>query len=161
MITTTFAQTNLVEYKAGHIFYVSLPNYMSKTTGLNDAAVIQFRNSIKDVAGFIIEDNKEELALADMVFSSINDFYDNFIKNFLIGQNERKVSDPLSKTIGETKFIECDASYIDIESKMGIYYFVGIAETKDAFYKILCFGSLENKDNFKADFQKILYSIRD
>lgn len=161
MITTTFAQTSLVEYKAGHVFYVSLPNYMSKTMGLNDAAIIQFRNSIKDVAGFIIEDNKEELAIADMVFSSIDDFYGNFIKNFLVDLNERKITEPLSKTIGETKFIECDASYVDTDSKMGIYYFVGIAETKDAFYKVLCFGSSENKDIFKADFQKILYSIRD
>jgi len=161
LTATTFAQTTMKEYKAGHVFYVSLPDYMSKTTGMNDAAVIQFKNSLKDVAGFIVEDNKEELVLAEMVFSSIDDFYDNFIKDFLVDQEKRIISQTKSQTIGEVKFIECDASYLDKDSKMEIYYFVGIAETKDAFYKVLCFGSLENKDKFKADFQKILYSIKD
>lgn len=161
MTTTTFGQTNMKEYKNGHIFYVSLPDYMSKTIGINPSAVIQFKNSLKDVAGFIIEDNKEELALAEMTFSSINDFYDNFINNFLLGEDKRNISQPVSQAIGEIKFIECDASYYDKDSKLDIYYFVGIAETKDAFYKVLCYGALENKNKFKPDFQKILYSVKD
>jgi hypothetical protein len=161
MTTNAFAQTIMKEYKAGHVFYVSLPDYMSKTYGINSSAVIQFKNTIKDVAGFIIEDNKEELALAQMTFSSINDFYDNFIKDFLLKEKKRNISQPVSQTIGDVKFIECDASYYDKDSKLDIYYFVGIAETKDAFYKVLCYGALENKDKFKADFQKILYSIKD
>jgi len=157
----SFAQTSMKEYKAGHIFYVSLPDYMTKTTGMNDVATIQFKNTLKDVAGFIIEDNKEDLVLSEMVFSSIDDFYDNFIKDFLSDQKKREISEPKSQTIGDVKFMECDASYYDKESKMEIYYFVGIAETKDTFYKLICFGSSENKDKFKPDFQKILFSIRD
>lgn len=158
---TSFAQTATKEYKAGHVFYVSLPDYMSKTIGLNDVATIQFKNSLKDVAGFVIEDNKEELVLAEMVFSSIDDFYANFIQDFLVDEEKRSISPTKSQTIGKVKFIECDASYFDKESDIEIYYFVGIAETKDAFYKVLCFGSLATKDKFKADFQKILYSIKD
>jgi len=159
--STTFAQKTMKEYKAGHVFYVSLPDYMSKTSGQNDDAVIQFKNTIKDIAGFIIEDNKEELSLVDMKFSSINDFYDNFIKTFLIKQKNRKISEPVSQTIGDNKFIEIDATYFDKDAKMDIYYFVGIVETKDAFYKVYCYGNLEAKDKYKADFQKILYSIKD
>ena len=161
LTATSFAQTNMKEYKAGHVFYVSLPDYMSKTTGLNDAAVIQFKNTVKDVAGFIIEDNKEELALAQMTFSSIDEFYDNFIKGFLENQKKRNITQPVSKTIGDVKFVECDASYYDEDSKMDLYYFVGIVETKDCYYKLLCYGALESKEKFKGDFQKILYSIKD
>ncbi|MCP9762332.1 hypothetical protein [Lacihabitans soyangensis] len=161
MTTMTFAQTAFKEHKAGHVFYVSLPDYMSKTTGLNDAAVIQFKNSVKDIAGFVIEDNKEELALAEMIFSSIKDFYDNFIGGFLVGEKKRTISEAKSQTIGNVKFMECDASYYDKDSKIEIYYFIGIAETKDAFYKVLCYGSIEAKTKYKADFQKILYSLKD
>lgn len=161
LTSTTQAQINVKEYKAGHTFYVSLPDYMSKTNGLNNDAVIQFKNSIKDVAGFIIEDTKEDLSIAEMVFSSVDDFYENFIKDFIINEKKRTISATKSQTIGQTKFIECDASFYDKDSKIEIYYFVGIAETKDAFYKVLCFGALENKDKFKADFQNILYSIKD
>ena len=156
-----FSQTSFKEQKVGHLFYVSLPEYMSKTVGLNTSASIQFKNTIKDVAGFIIEDNKEELKLAEMNYSSINEFYEDFIKDFLKDEDKRKVSKPQSKKIGETNFTECDVSYYDKDSKIEIYYFVGIVETSSAYYKLLCWGSLENKDKFKADFQKILYSLKD
>ena len=155
------AQTATKEHKAGHQFYVSLPEYMSKTTGLNSAAAIQFRNSVKDIAGFIIFDTKEELQIAEMTFSSINEFYENFIVDFLTSEKKRKVSEIESKSIGETNFVEVDASYYDKDLKTEIYYFVGIAETKNSFYKVLCFSSLASKDKFKADFQQILYSIKD
>ena len=151
----------LKEYKAGNCFNVSLPDYMNRTYGLNDAAAIQFKNSLKDVAGFIIDDSKEQLKLADMIFSSVNEFYDNFIKDFLVNEKTRNISQPKSASIGNTNFIETDASYYDKESKLEIYYFVGIAETSGAFYKVLCFCSLENKDKFKNDFQLILHSIKD
>lgn len=159
--STAFAQTTMKEYKVGHVFYVNLPDYMSKTTGLNDAAIIQFKNSIKDIYCLVLEDNKEDLELAQMKFSSINDYYDNFIKDFLIKEKKRSISQPVSQTIGDNKFIECDATYYSKDAKMDIYYFVGIVETKNAFYKVYCFGNLESKDKYKTDFQKILYSLKD
>jgi hypothetical protein len=159
--STAFAQTTMKEYKVGHVFYVNLPDYMSKTTGLNDAAIIQFKNSIKDIYCLVLEDNKEDLELAQMKFSSINDYYDNFIKDFLIKEKKRSISQPVSQNIGDNKFIECDATYYSKDAKMDIYYFVGIVETKNAFYKVYCFGNLESKDKYKTDFQKILYSLKD
>ncbi|MBP1617974.1 MAG: hypothetical protein H6Q14_1801 [Bacteroidetes bacterium] len=159
--STIFAQTVMKEYKAGHVFDVSLPDYMSKTTGLNDAASIQFKNSVKDIAGFIIFDTKEELEFANMKFSSVNEFYDLFIKDFLEGQKSREISQPTVHTLGQNKYVECDASYFDEESKLSIYYYVGIVETKNAYYKLLCYGGMDSKEKYKADFQKILYSIKD
>ena len=38
------AQTKMVNMKAGHVFNISLPDYMDKTVGLNDASVFQFKN---------------------------------------------------------------------------------------------------------------------
>jgi hypothetical protein len=161
LATTAFAQNTFKEFKAGHIFYVSLPDYMARTTGLNSASTIQFKSNIKDVYGFIIEDSKEELKLAELNYTSLNEFYEDFIKDFLKDEDKRKVSNPSSKKVGDINFIESDASYYDKEAQVEIYYFVGIAETSSTYYKVLCWGTLENKDKFKADFQKILYSIKD
>jgi hypothetical protein len=158
---TAFSQTPAKEYKAGHVFYVSLPDYMSKTTGVNTSATIQFKNVVKDIAGFIIEDNKEELALAQMSYSSLKEFYDDFIKDFLEGEKKRTISAPVSQIKGEYNFIQCDASYYDKDINSELYYFVGIAETKDAYYKILCFGGIESKEKYKKDFENIMLSIRD
>lgn len=160
--STLLAQTNTKEYKVGHVFTINLPDYMTKTGGLNSAAAIQFINVEKDVAGIVIEDTKESLQLAEVAnLSDINKFYDAFISDFLKGEEKRTVSAPVNKKIGTTNFTECDVSYYDKDSKIEIYYFVGIAETPTSFYKVLCWGKLENKGTYKADFQKILYSLKD
>lgn len=163
VLTTSslFAQTPLKEYKAGHVFYISLPDYMSKTVGLNSSSIIQYKSAVKDVYGFVIEDNKEELALADLNYVSLAEFYEDFIKDFVVDQDKRAVSKPIYKKVGTTNFVESDVTYYDKEATIEIYYLVGIVETKDAFYKVLSWSSAENKDKFKADFQKILYSLKD
>jgi hypothetical protein len=161
MTSMTFAQTNLKEYKGGHTFTVSLPDYMSKTIGLNSASAIQYKSVVKDVYGFIIFDTKEELSLAEMTYASINEFYEGFIVDFLKDQENRKVSEPKYQKKGETNFAECDVTYFDKEANIEIYYLVGIVETKLSFYKVLSWSASDKKDKFKADFQKILYSIKD
>lgn len=161
MATAAFAQTDVKEHTGGHIFHVSLPTYMSRTMGLNSASIIQYKSTVKDVYGFIIEDNKEDLKLADMEFSSINEFYENFIKNFLKDEEKRTVSNAKFKQVGGINFAESDATYYDADVKGEIYYLVGIVETKSAFYKVLSWSSAEDKDKFKADFQKIVYSLKD
>lgn len=159
--TTAFSQNKLNEYKVGHTFKISLPEYMSKTSGLNTSAAIQYKSSVKDVYGFAISDTKEDLLLSEMKFSSINEFYESFIVTFLKDEEKRTVSASKSKKIGETNFIESDASYFDKEAKIEIFYLVGIVETKTSFYKVISWSTLDNKDKFKADFQKILYSLKD
>jgi len=161
VFTTTQAQTNMKEVKAGHVFYVSIPEYMTKTLGLNDVATIQFKNTPKDIAGFIIEDSKDDLVLAEVNYASLNEFYEDFIKDFLKDEEKRKVSNPISKKIGEINFMECDVSYYDKELKLEIYYFVGLVETPTTYYKVLCWGTIDSKEKYKADFQKILYSLKD
>ena len=54
-----------------------------------------------------------------------------------------------------------DASYYDKDAKTEIFYLVGIVETSKAYYKVLSWSTVENKDKFKADFQQIMYSIKD
>jgi hypothetical protein len=161
MTNSAVAQTTLKEHKAGHVFYVSLPDYMSKTVELNSAAAIQYKSAVKDVYGFIIEDNKEELALAEFNYTSIAEFYEDFIKDFVIDQDKRAVSKPIYKQIGNTNFVESDVTYFDKEAAIDIYYLVGIVETKEAYYKVLSWSSAANKEQFKADFQKIIYSLKD
>jgi hypothetical protein len=161
MSSSVYAQTPLKEYEAGHVFHISIPEYMGKTIGLNNSATIQYKSEVKDVYGFVIEDNKEELKLAELNYSSINEFYEGFIKDFLTDEDDRIVSQPLYKKNGDINFVESDVTYYDKEAKINIYYLVGIVETKSAYYKVLSWSAVENKDKFKADFQKIVYSLKD
>jgi hypothetical protein len=161
MTTAIFAQSPMKEYKAGHTFNISLPDYMGKTADLNSSAAIQYKNEVKDIYGVVIFDTKDELKLLEMNYTSITDFYDDFIKDFLKDEEKRNVSAIKSTKKGDISFIESDATYFDKEINNSIYYLVGVVETKTAYYKVLSWASIDNKDKFKADFQKILYSIKD
>ena len=161
MTASVFAQTPLKEHKAGHSFFISLPEYMSKAGGLNSAAAIQYKNEVKDVYGFVIFDTKEELRLVEMNYASITEYYEDFIKDFLKDEEKRTVSTPKSQKKGDVNFIECDVTYYDKDVQGEIYYFVGVVETKASFYKVLSWTTVENKLKFKEDFQKLLYSVTD
>lgn len=159
--STTLCQSGIKEYTAGHVFKISLPDYMSKTIGLNTASSIEYKSVVKDVYGVVIFDTKDELKLAEMEFTSIREFYDYFMNTFLGEAKNKKVSEPTLKKIGEINFLESDVFYHDEESGTDIYYLAGIVETKNAFYKVLSWSAAESKEKFKSDFQKILYSLKD
>lgn len=155
------AQSNFQNFKAGMVFNISLPDYMSKTIGLNSAATIQFKSVVKDVYGFVITDPKEDLALAEMKFGSVKEYAEDFINEFLKDEDQRKISKAVTVKKGEVNIVEYDASYYDKDSKIEIAYVVGLVETKNSFYKVLCWSAGENKEKFKADFEKIIYSIKE
>ena len=159
--TFCIGQTKFTQQKAGHIFFIDLPDYMNRTIGLNDDAAIQYKNSVKDVYTIVIEDSKEDLAILDMHYSSINEFNEGFIKDFLKDEEKRNVSKPIYQSKNNIDFVEFDASYYDKDAKIEIYYLVGIVESKSHFYKVLSWTNMESKDKFKADFQKTLYSLKD
>lgn len=157
--TLTFAQTKTVH--AGQCFDINLPTYMAKTAGLNSAAAIQYKNVIKNVYGFVIYDTKEELKFVDMNYSSISEFYEDFIEGFLKDEDKKQVAQVIYTDKGDTHFSETDVTYFDKDAGTEIFYLVGVVETKSSFYKVLTWCAKANKDKFKADFQKILYSIKD
>ncbi|OOV26409.1 hypothetical protein BXU11_13075 [Flavobacterium sp. LM5] len=158
--TKSIAQTNLKQYRAGHAFDIGLPDYLSKTSGLNSSAAIQYQNKVKEIYGFVIFDTKEELELAEMKYTSINEFYEDFMKDFLKDEKSA-VSKPVFQKIGDINFVECDVVFTNEEEKTEIYYLVGIVETKNSFYKVLTWTAAEDKNKYKDDFKKIVYSLKD
>lgn len=158
-VLSGFSQVKTV--KAGQCFDISLPVWMSKTAGLNSAAAIQYKNVVKDVYGFVIYDTKEELSFVDMNYGSITEFYDDFISDFLKDEEQRIVSKVIYTKKGDINFAEADVTYYDKDAQTNIFYLVGIVETKTSFYKVLSWCTTANQEKFKADFQKIIYSLKD
>ena len=156
----SFAQNDIKELKFGIPFTISVPNYMTRTIGLNSVACLQFKNSVKDVYGIIIEDSKEELTLAELNYASLTEFTEVFRKDFLKDEKSKVFTAFTQKKIGDVNFSEFDANYIDSENNTEIYYLVGLVETKSAFYKMLLWTSSPQKDIYKEDFRKILYSFK-
>jgi len=149
------------EYKVGHVFSITLPGYISKTVGLNDAASIQYKSEVKGLYGYVVTDTKEELKLAEINYISIQEFYYDFMPGFSKDDEKKTIGKPISTAKNGINFIEVDYTFYSKEAEMDIYYLVGIVETKKAFYKVLTWCAAADKARFKAEFQKIMYSVKD
>jgi hypothetical protein len=157
----SFSQTNLKPVTVGHPVTISIPDYMNRTTGINSSAIIQYKSEVKDIYGFVIEDAKDEMKMAEVNFANAMEFYEDFIGDFVKGEERVIQSKPISQQKAGINFIEADVSFYDKDAETEIYYLIGIVETKTSFYKVLSYCTLESKAKFKADFQKILYSLKD
>ena len=152
--TLSFSQTQMKSYTVGHPFTISLPDYLNKTTGINPNSSIQYKSEVKGIYGFVIEDLKEDLKMAEINYANATEFYEDFIKEFSEGEEQVKKSNPIVQNKGTATFLEADFSYFDKEAKEEIYYLVGIVETKTSFYKVLTYCALGDKAKYKEDFKK-------
>lgn len=149
------------EYKAGHLFEISLPSYMERTVGQIDASAVEYRNQANDLYGYVTFDTKENLKLTKQKYASILEYQETLLKNFIKDKEKRIVSKPLSQRRGNINFIETEVTFHNKETNDDFYYLIGAVETKTTFYRIISWSLAKNKNKFKVDFQKILYSIND
>lgn len=156
-----FSQQKVKEFQAGHIIKITVPEYMTKTIGLNDDACIQFQNLVKDVYTIVIEDNKEELTMAELSYADVKEFYEDFAEGFLKDEKDRKMGKPKYSKIKDINYVVSEASYFDTESNIPIYYVIGVVETKTAYYKVLSWTTEDKKAQYKADFEKIIFTLKD
>ena len=84
---------------------------MNRTSGLNNAAAIQFKSTVKDVYGFVIFDTKEELQIVELAYSSTDEYYADFVKDMFKGEKNVRMGTPQSTKKGDVNFITCDVVY--------------------------------------------------
>lgn len=148
-------------YTVGFPFSISLPDYMTRTAGMNSNSAFEYKNTVKDVYGFVVMDDKETLKLAELNFSSIDEFFEEFIKEFVEGEEKVKQTKAVSRQVGNVKYLESDVSFYVKDAETEIYYLVGVVETSKSYYKVISWCTLENKAKFREDFRKILFSVKD
>lgn len=161
VLSSSMNYTKANEYKVGNVFYIDLPDYLQKTMGINDDASFQFKNVVKDIYGFVIEDDKENLELLDVKFNNVMEFYEFSIKDLAIENMEPTLGTPVQKTVNNKKYVLNDIVFSEKNSSTGIYYFAAVVETDNTYYQVRCFCDIKDKDKYKADFEKILYSLND
>lgn len=166
MITmaSAYSQTKFTEQKAGHVYYVSVPDYMTKTVTLNDVATLQYINSAKNAYLIVIEDSKEELEMKGVKFASLKDFHDDNIKLLKAEENLPVESKPTEFVVNGNKFYqsELNVNFKEADNlEVKITYLITYVETKGYYYQILCWSLSSEYKNLVADFKKIAASIKD
>jgi hypothetical protein len=163
-IVSAFSQTKFTEQKAGHIYHVSVPDYMTKAVTLNDVATMQYINSAKNAYLVIIDDSKEELEMKGIKFASLKDFHDDNIKHLRTEENESVETKGTEFEMNGNKFYQSELGVNFKESdnlEVKITYLITYVETKNYYYQILCWSLSSEYKNLYADFKKIAASIRD
>lgn len=163
-MVSAYSQTKFTEKKAGHVYSVSVPDYMTKTVTLNDVATMQYINSAKNAYLVVIDDSKEELEMKGIKFASLKDFHDDNIKHLKGEENEPVESSPVEFEANGNKFYQTELN-VNFKEKdnleVKITYLITYVETKGYYYQILCWSLSPEYKNLTADFKKIAASIRD
>jgi hypothetical protein len=155
------AQTKFNTQKIGHVINFSVPEYMTRTTGISDDAFLQYKSVPKDVYTYLIEDSKVELAIVELTFPTTRDFYDFVVKDFLKDEEKLKVGTPIEMTVDGVKYVQCDFSYYDKQAEGEIFYCLTIAELEGYFYQIYSYTAASNTDAIKADMRKMATTLKD
>lgn len=161
---SAYSQTKFTEQKAGHIYHVSVPDYMTKTVTLNDVATMQYINSAKNAYLVIIDDSKEELEMKGIKFASLKDFHDDNIKHLKSEDNEHSETKIAEFEANGNKFYQSELN-VNFKEKdnleVKITYLITYVETKGYYYQILCWSLTPEYKSLMPDFKKIAASIKD
>ena len=150
-------ESNFQEKKVGNVYHVSIPDYMTKSYRLNDAASLQYLNAAKETYVIVIEDSKEHLTEAGITFQSPEEFYDHFEQTF--ADNSSKISPKHALTINDYPAVQVEITKPFKE--YNVHYLVTVIESETYFYKMLAWTIEDHKDKYLADFKQIADSFRE
>lgn len=156
--TKAFSQ-NFSTKNAGNCFTLEIPNYMAKTYDLNDVATLQYNNTVKEAYVIVIEDSKEELNSLSMIYQNPKEFLESFTKDYQLEAKNRTISEITTFESNKNQHAQVEMSWSTEESDL--YMIITTVETKEHFYKILCWTLSEYKDILKADYLTISKSLLD
>ena len=155
-----YSQAQIFATKTGgHCFNMQIPNYLTKTYDLNDVATLQYKNALKEAYVIVIDDSKDELEKGGTVFIDAKDFLQYFTSEYLILKEGLTKSEIVEFTSNDNGHAQMEATWKSDNGE--IYMILTSVETKEHFYKILCWTLLEFKDTFREDYLKIAKSLVD
>ena len=138
---------------------MKVADYLIRTYELNDAASLQYLNTMKEVYMIVIHDTKDELKNAGVVFTGASDFLGGFVGNFKAEAADRRLSQ-------EKTFQESGASFAQVELNWteednSFYMLITAIETEQAYYKILMWTLGQYESIYKSDFSTMARSLKD
>ncbi|OGU12028.1 MAG: hypothetical protein A2X61_04225 [Ignavibacteria bacterium GWB2_35_12] len=155
----SIAQTKLIERRIGHVYFLSVPNYMTATKDLNKSASLQYQNTLKEAYVIVIEDNKAELDSLGIRFTDPQDFYDGFITDFTADLENKKFTGTKRIKIKKNNAVQSEVSAIFNGNP--IWYLITVVESPTHFYKIISWTLEENKEKLKPDYIKMVNSFHE
>lgn len=147
-------------------FTVEVPEVMTKTTGLNDDACLEYQNTLKEYYMIVIDDDIKEFNEV-FVESGLNEYYDDGFIGY---------ADFIYESFVEALTVYTDADWkeftvnnmaarqkeVDAElDGIKVYYTYTLVHGKDYYYQILMWTLPESKEDFKKIVDKTIASFKE
>lgn len=146
------------EKKVGHVFSVSVPDYLQETRGLNDAASFQYQNEVKQAYTMVIDDAKSGLQSLGISFASPEEYYHS-IESFYLAEGDDVTQALQNMSVNGQKAVQI--SFVRHFDQVDLAYLITIVETPNYFYQIVSWTSVENSNALMPDFKKIAQSLKE
>jgi len=145
--------------KVNEKYTISIPDYLKPCTDLHKDASLQYQNTEKEIYIMVLDERKKMMADYDLDYD-LDLYYKNIASQaFIESIKDGKISIPGRQEIDGKK-----ALVTDITGNINgtdVFYKMGIVETPYAFYQILAWTRMENKEKYLADMVKIIESFKE
>ena len=138
---------------------MDIPDYMTKTYDLNEAASLQYQNLTKEAYAIAIVDFKDQLENLGMKFLNAKEFLDFFVKDYMLDVNDRKLTKVTEFNANKNGHAQVELSWSSDGNDF--WMLITTIETKDYFYKILCWTLAEYKSELETDYKRIASSLKE
>lgn len=159
LLTLSGYSATYTPQKGGNCYTLDMPDYMVRTYKLNDVASLQYQNISKEAYTIVIGDSKEQLAEIGVKFIDSKDFLKGFTDTYMADAKNRKLSESTEFESNGNKHAQSELTWTTEDA--GYYMLITVVESKENFYKILCWTISENKEILKNDFIRISKSLKD
>lgn len=160
--TQEINERKIVENK----YSVLIPEYLTKTTGLNRYTTFEYENNEKDFYVIIMDELKEGFSKAVErkkydVTPNINGYYE-VVKNHFKNETNLKdfqVFDEIFELDKPVKKITFTMTGIDVTDNYPVYYRYSIIASKTRYYQIMSWTNQTNAKKLITDMNKIINSF--
>ncbi|MBC7425559.1 MAG: hypothetical protein H7321_03395 [Bacteroidia bacterium] len=160
----SFDKEQVVRYQ--NKYTLSIPDYLTKATNLNDEASLQYMNGSKEFYVIVIDESKSELNKA-LVDNNLTEQYEDNIQgyaNLLIDGFEATLKSPKKSKIIDTVINKLPARLLTFTGTVeGIdaFYTIAFIEGKETYYQIMSWTLMSKQDEYKEKMSKIMYSFKE
>lgn len=156
----------------GELFEIEVPNQMKQMDELNPTAKLEygyyerFGSEVKENYILVMPHELDELEEEfPNQTHSIQSYAELSVNNMMAGKSSYEVlnDEALEKINGMDAIIhEIKASMLVSDSAtVDLYYMLGVFEGEKAFYQVLSWTLLEQKEDFRADMRHMIYSFKE
>jgi hypothetical protein len=148
-------------------YSMSVPEFMSKASSLNDGASLQYQNLFKEAYVIVIDEPKadyvnayKELSVYDTTRSVISNYTDTQIQSITANVEVLAKTEIKSFKVNglKAKSLEVDGNLEGVNS--AITYFLTCIEGKDKLYLVMAWTLQDRKDKHRETFKEMVKTFR-